>query len=458
MKRVLVLFALILPIAVTLVGCGGGSSSTPTPTSQSSSVFITGEDAPLPSVVGFNITLSTITLNGKNGTPQVLTAPTTVDFARLLGLRTLVGFNAVPADTYSSATIQLANPTIAYLNLSANPPTVANMNGTLTSSSVTVAFPKPMVVGNSGLAGLHMEFDLQQSLQVDGTGQITGVVNPVIDLQAVQPSDDGAQITELLGSLVSVNTGNNSFVLQRPDGHQVTIDVNSQTNFNATWSMSNLTTPAFVGVEGMMQGDGSILAAAVEVVSTDQAFLSGRIVAINPASGAAQTVTLLVGEEMPSMASIPLEQTITLNVSAVTDYEIGFFDNWFTGVLFNNSSMVPGQRIFVGGTFDSTSNTFTPQMISLRRQGVIGGLVTGSVNISSGNRGSFQLQNGALVGYVLGAPLTVQTGNVTQFIGVNGLLGLQAGGSMNLVARGFMLKDPVSGNPQLWAGRVRVLP
>ena len=157
MKKFLILSALILPIAITLVACGGGSSSSnPGPTSQSSSVFITGEDAPLPSVVGFNITLSTITLNGKNGTPQVLSAPTTVDFARLLGLRTLVGFNSVPADTYSGATIQLANPVIAYLNLSANPPTVATMNGTLTSSTVTVAFPTPMVVGSSGFSCLHI--------------------------------------------------------------------------------------------------------------------------------------------------------------------------------------------------------------------------------------------------------------------------------------------------------------
>jgi len=89
---------------------------------------------------------------------------------------------------------------------------------------------------------------------------------------------------------------------------------------------------------------------------------------------------------------------------------------------------------------------------------VVGDLVSNSVSITSGNRGSFQLQNGALMGYVLGAPMTVQTGDVTTFVGVNGLSGMQSGGSMSLVAGGLVLKDPVSGNPQLWAGRVKVLP
>ena len=36
-----------------------------------------------------------------------------------------------------------------------------------------------MVVGASGLAGLHTPVDIRQSLQVDGGGQIIGVIKPV---------------------------------------------------------------------------------------------------------------------------------------------------------------------------------------------------------------------------------------------------------------------------------------
>ena len=121
--------------------------------SQQASVFITGEDAPLPSVLAFNVTLNSITLNNGSTDVWVLSSPQTIDFARLLGLRTLVAFNTVPAGTYGSATIQLSNPVISYLDLSTTPSSVATLNGTLTNSTITVALKKPMVVGPSGLAG-----------------------------------------------------------------------------------------------------------------------------------------------------------------------------------------------------------------------------------------------------------------------------------------------------------------
>jgi hypothetical protein len=459
MKRFLSISVLLALAALTLVACGGGSNSGfGGGGTNPSAVFVTGEDAPVPSVLSFNITLNTITLNGASNTPQVLTAPTSVDFARFVGLRSLLGFNAVPADTYSSATITLAsNPVITYLNIGATPPTVATMNGTLTATTVTVNFPTPMVVTPNGLAGLHMDFDLRQSL-VTSSGQITGVVNPTIFIQAVSASDEEGQITDFTGGLVSVNTGKSSFVMQGPFGFQETVDVNSQTNFSPTWSLNNLAAPAFVSIEGTVQGDGSILANNVEVISTDEAFISGRILALNPTSGPVQTVTLYIGEELPALTGpYALGSVVTLDVSAITQYDICFFDNWFTNLAFSNSSMVAGQRIFIGGSWDSSTQAFTPSMISLRRQGVVGDLVAGTVNITNGNQGNFQLNNNLLLGYVLGGPLTVNTGNATLFIGLDGLSDLQSSGGTNLVARGLVFKDG-SGNPELWAHRVRVLP
>jgi hypothetical protein len=178
---------------------------------------------------------------------------------------------------------------------------------------------------------------------------------------------------------------------------------------------------------------------------------------VNPTSGPAQTVTLLVGEELPVIANIPVGFPVTLDVSGVTDYDIRHFDNWFTDFLFNNSSMVTGQRIAIGGSLDANQN-FVPARIVLRRQGVVGDLVLNSVSIVSGNRGSFQLQNNALFGYLTGGPLTVQTGDITLFLNVNGLSGIQSGGSMKLAAGGLLLKDPNSGDPQLWAHVVAVRP
>jgi uncharacterized protein YdeI (BOF family) len=461
MRRLILLAAIAVIFASAITGCGGGSNNNVTQ-AQAASVFVTGGDAPLPSVLAFNVTLTSMKLDG---TTELLTTPTTVDFARLLGLRTLLGFNTVPAGTYTSLTISMTNPSISFLDLTTTPPSAANMAGTfkdtggnnVPSTTITVALTQPLTVAPSGLAGLHFDFNLRNSIAVDGTGQITGVVNPVIKVKPVAQSDPDAEVNDLRGGLVSVNTAANSFVLQRIGGRQITIDVNNSTNYSGNLTLATLPNPSVIEVDGHIQADGSVLAESVEVVATERAFVSGRIVAVNPTTGPAQTVTLLVGEELPDVPGVPVGTVTTLDVSLVTNYKIRFLDNWFTSFVFNNSTLVPGQRIAIGGSIDSTTNKFVPARIVLTRQGVVGDLVLNSVVINNNNAGSFQIQNNRMLGYVLGAPLSVQTANSTRFTNINGLAAIQSGGSMTLAAYGLMLKDPVSGNPTMYAHRVILL-
>jgi hypothetical protein len=443
MKRICGI-ALLFALSILAASCGSSSnSSTSSVSSQSAAVFVTGEDAPLASVVGFDVTINSITLNGSNGSPQVLSTATTVDFARLLGLRSPLGFNTVPADTYTSATFSLASPVISYVDMSTTPPTLSTISaqfspttGSATQTTVTVNFPAAMVVGSNGLAGLRMEFDIRQSVAVDGNGQITGMVNPTIYASAVQAGD---------------STGH-SFIIQGPYGHQLTIEVNNSTQFNSGWNINNLATPSFIGVQGSYQADGSLMASNVEVITESPSFLSGRVLAVNPTSGPVQQITLWVGETSADLVS-DVDSIQTLDVSAVTQYDMCFFDNLFTNALFSDSTVIVGQRIFIGGSY--SSSVFTPQMISLRFQGVYGMLTQGSVNITSGNVGNFQLQNNALIGYSLGgSPLTVGTGNGTLFINTTGLSALQSSGSIPLVAGGLLFVDPITKTPVMAAALV----
>jgi Domain of unknown function (DUF4382) len=458
MKRFLGI-ALSLALAMLGVGCSssGSSSTSPSPSAQSPAVFVTGEDAPLASVVGFNVTINSITLKGQNGSPQVLSTATTVDFARLLGLRSPLAFNTVPADTYSSATFSLSTPVISYVDMSTNPPSLNTINGTFnsaggpTQTSVTVNFPTAMVVSSNGLAGLRMEFDIRQSVAVDGNGQVTGVVNPTIYASAVQASDPNGQVTDLMGGLTSVNASGNSFVIQGPWGHQFTIEVNNSTQFNSGYSINNLAIPAFIGVQGAYQADGGLMATNVEVITTSQAFISGRVLAINPTSGPVQQITMWVGETSADLVSdSDTIQTIDVSNVQAEQYDICFFNNLFTNALFNPDHVLVGQRIFVGGSY--SNSVFTPQMVSLRLQGVYG-TMTGSPSVVSGNVGNFQLQNNALIGYSLGgAPLTVWTGNGTLFINTTGLSALTNGES--IVAGGLVFYDSLTGGPIMAAGLV----
>ncbi len=455
MKRAL-LIALLAAIAAT-IGCGGASTSNSnTNLSQTGSgaVYVTGEDAPLASVVSFQLTLNSVTLNGQNNKPQVVTN-TTVDFARLIGLRSPLAFNTVPADTYSSATITVSNPVIGYVDMTQNPPALNSINGTLpaTPYTVTVNFPKAMVVSSNGLAGLKMELDIRQTVAVDGSGQVTGAVNPVFYVKATKASDPDGEVTDLEGGLVSVSTTNNSFVIQGPYGRQLTVFVSNSTQFNSGWSINNLAAPAFVAVQGAFQADGSLMASGVEVITTAQSFLSGRVLqVVNDGSGQAQQVTMWVGETGADLVA-DVDTIQIVDVSAVTQYDICFLDGPLTNALFNDTSVEVGQRIFVGASY--AGGVFTPTMISLRRQGLYGMFVPASVTVTNGNAGSFQITNNGLVGYAVGGPVTVNTFNGTFFFNLTGLGQLQTTSTaIPLVTRGLLLKDPVSGTPEFYAGLV----
>lgn len=454
---VVILLASLVALA-TLAGCGG--SSTSPAMQQASTVFITGQDSPIPSVLSFQITINNIVLgtgvsNGTvTGAQTLLGTPTTVDFARFLGLRTLLGLQSVPPGTYSVAQIELQNPVISVLNLGP-PPSVSTQALPFSSGGTTVTLTVPlnpnMTVAANELGGLTMHFDLRSSLVANTNGDIIAV-NPAIQFRALQlPGDPDAEVDELRGTVVSVNAASSSFVLQRPNGRQFTIDVNQQTEFEGVASsITNLQTGTLVEVSGQVQQDGSILADAVESYTTDREFLAGIVLNVTPSTGAATGMTLLVRDQVPVVPGISVGNTGNIAISNTTDFDIYHLNLPITSLLFNSSELVTGQAVGVGGTVDNTTNppTLDARRVVLHRQGIDGHAVQGSINL---NQGTFQLQNNGFWGYVLQGNLNVLTTPFTRFINVSGLNAITP--AMQLRVVGLLLRDG-SGNPVLVAGRV----
>jgi len=451
------LFLIVLMALATLSGCGGSSS--PMAQQQSGTVFITGQDAPIPSVLSFLVTIDSITLgtgisNGTvTGAQTVLNAPTTVDFARFLGLRTLLGLQSVPPGAYTVAQIVVEKPVISVLNL--GPPATVSTQALPfvaggNTATLNIALNPNMTVAVNGLGGVTMHFDLRNSLVTDANGNITGV-SPMITFRALQlPNDPDAEVDELRGSVASVNAPG-SFVLQRPDGRQFVVDVNGQTDFEGVASsINNLPVGALVEVSGQVQQDASILANAVESYTTDHEFLEGVILNTTPSSGTATSLTLLVRDQIPVVQGISTGNTANVAVSNTTIFDIYHLNLPIAAMLFNSSQMVMGQAVVVGGTVDNSTNppTLDARRIVLHRQGIDGHAVSGTINL---NTGMFQLQNNGFWGYVLSAPVPVLTTNFTQFINVSGLSAITP--AMQLRVTGLLLRDG-GGNPVLVAGRV----
>ncbi len=459
--------AVLAILVLLLAACGGNSTITTTSQTltHSGSVYVTGSDAPLRSVVGFQVTLTSLKLSDGASSVEIMTDPTTVDFSRLLGLRTLLGLNQVPTGTYSSATLTIQNPVISYLDITADPPAIKTMAGyfgmpNTTTTTVQIALNPNLVVGENGLAGVHMHFNLQDSIETDSNGDFTGNILPQIQFRALKQTDEDCHVDELLGGVVSVDQANNQFVMQRWHGREITVKVNSQTQWSgegsSTWTLAALQQGYTVESSGTVQADRSILADSVEVVSIDKFYLGGLVLKVVPPTGAATNFTMFVRTEMPDVPNVSVPGTATLDVIDQTRFDIRRFNLPVEAFLFNPSMMVVGQRVGVAGIINA-DNSLTVKRVALRRQGLEGRPVADSVQIGATKKeGSFMLQNNGMFGYILGGtPLNVTTSQFTIFGAnlPNALQDVQAMTSGRLVMWGLLLKDS-NGQPVYVAGYV----
>jgi hypothetical protein len=466
-KKWLGVIAGVVSLGVGLTGCGGGSSSpsSTTTTTENGQVFVNGTDAPLPSVLSFQVDITGMTVSdGVDAPISVLNGVQTVDFARLNGLHTLLDLNTIPAGTYSSVTVTLANPQIAYMNVT-NPqttpptrPTISMLNSTtspatsLTQSSVTVSLASPLVVTANQVIGLSFDFDLKDSIAVDGNGQITGAVNPTVSIKVVTPDNDDAYIDDFVAGVTSTTAS--SFTVQGPHGHTFTVNVNDQTEWEGGGSISDLTSTSIVEFSGTLdRTSGAILADTVAIVSQDKFWAGGLITYVDPTSGAANDFDLYVRSVLPTGTGFTSGQISTIDLSGTENYFIYFWHNKFTNFLFNSSLLVPGQHISIAGPL--SNGAVTVKRVVLRAEGHTGSWVVGSTDAGAG---TFQFYSNGVAGVLYNGPITVYCTPFTKFKGgLSGLASITGTTALDLRVVGLVLRDPISGQPVFVAHSVEQL-
>jgi len=426
---------------------------------------VTGTDAPLPGVLSFQVDITGMTVSdGMNPPVSVLNGTQTVDFARLNGLHTLLDLNSIPAGTYLSVNVTLANPEIAYLNVTnpqTTPPTrpaIATLNGTtspavtLTQSSVAITLSSPLTVTAGDIIGLAFDFDLRDSIQVDSNGQFSGVVNPTLKLKTVTPSDADAYIDDFVAGVTSVGTS--SFMIQGPHGHQFTVNVNDQTEWENGESISNLTNTSIVEIAGTLdRTSGAILGDTVAIVSQNSFFAGGLVTFVDPATNMANDFDLYVRSVLPSGTGFQSGQISTIDLTGNENYFIYWWHNKFSNFLFNSSLLVPGQHVSVGGPF--SNGAVTVKRVVLRHEGHSGSWVVGSTDTGAS---TFQFNSNGVAGVLFNGPITVYCTPFTKFKGgLTGLGSLTGTAAINLRVVGLVLKDPISGQPVFVAHSVELM-
>src|SRR5579871_4351784 len=393
----LALPSLVALTVATLLATGCGSSSTSsTPTSNTQTVtgssFVVGTDAPMASVVSFNVQVSISAKDSSGNTVQLTSGSPTVDFARFNGLQTLIDMNDVPVGTYSSVSIALSNGTIGYLDTTTAEPTIKTLTANITTPTVTYTLSNPMVVAQAGApVGLHMDFNLRKSIVVS-SGQITGDVNPTFTVNGVNNNDKGAYIDEFDAAVVNTNPGTQSFTIQGPHGRQFTVNVTGQTEWDGGNTFSDLSSSSIVQVSGFLdRADATIDADEVAILSQTGFYAGGQITYVNPTTGPASSFDLYVRGLLPTTTGLTLGQLATIDLSGSEKYSIYWMHGPLAQFLFNQSSLLPGQHVSVGGPASGAANAgaVTVNRVVLRHWGFNGTVVPGSLNTGTD---SFQMQ------------------------------------------------------------------
>lgn len=448
----------IVALALAVAGCGTTAINSPsTGSANTGSAFVIGTDAPAPNVVSFQVQIESVNAIDANGNSTPLLSGTpTVDFARYNGLQTLLDMNNVPAGTYSQISVTFGAASIGYLQTqSGAPPTIQSETAILSTNTVTTTLKTPLVVSQSEPVGIRIDFDLNQSIQEDSSGQVSPNVTPTLDVKAVLPSDPGAYIDEFDAAVVSVDAQGQSFVIQGPHGHQYTIDVNGQTEWDNNEGLSNLSSSSIVQVSGTIDSANSTIDAdEVAILSQDGFYASGQVTWVQPPSGTATSFDLFVRGLLPTTTGLTLGQIAQVNLTGSEKYFIYWMHNPLTEYLFNSATMVPGQHVSIGGPASGATNAqaVTCHRVVLRHWGYNGTIVPGSIN----NSGSFQMNVTGFAGLLVPGPVTVYTGAGTHYRnGVSGLGNLTDSEHIRVV--GLLLKDQSSGQLILLAHYVDLL-
>jgi hypothetical protein len=457
-----VLIALLSLSAATLLATGcsstNASSNPSNPNAVAGPAFVVGTDAPLASVTSFSVQVQSINaLDAAGNSVPLISGSPTVDFARFNGLQTLLDMNDVPVGTYTSVSITLGPATIGYLNTQAgSAPTIQTEPATFTQSTVSITLATPLIVTQTEPVGLHLDFNLRKSIQVDSNGQITGQVTPVFAVNAVGINDSGAYIDEFDAAVVSVNPTAQTFVIQGPHGRQFTVNVNGQTEWDNNESLSSLSTSSIVQVSGTLdRADATLDADEVAILSQDGFYAAGQVTSVQPSSGAASSFDLYVRALLPTTTGLSLGQIAQVNLSGQEKFFIYWMHNPLTAFLFNSSALLPGQHVSIGGPATGAANAqaVTVNRVVLRHWGYNGTVVAGSVNPAND---TFQIQVNGFAGTLIPQTVTVYVGGPTVFRdGLTAMSGVQGGANVRVV--GLLLKDPVSGQTVLLAHYVDAL-
>jgi Domain of unknown function (DUF5666) len=365
MKRVLfvTLFTIVFALALTIAGCGGGSNSIQ---ATGTSTTVQFGDATNDQIAKFELTVSSITLTGGNGTSNtanLLAAPVEFEFSHTAGMLEPVSLSKVPAGTYTAATISWSNPEVVTIDATG---AATKLTATPSSGTANVTFSSAITVGTTPTF-LNFDLNLAQSLTISGTSAtitptFTVTSSSVPAAEAGENDEDG-EADEVHGKVTVISAPN--FTIQTEAGATIQFATNSSTHFNdGITQLSDLKVGDIVEVDSVTQSDGSKLATKVEREGSETG---------EEAEGLIQNLdnpltTITIVHQLDSSSAVA-PTTVSVSVNSQTQYLI-HPDKLNVSGAFDATHIGKGQRIEADA--DGQGSSIVARKVQLREQALIG--------------------------------------------------------------------------------------
>lgn len=395
--------------ALAISGCSGGSStssmsSNPSAQSSKTTVQVNMGDSPADWMLAFSMNVSSMTLNGSNGSATVVSTSVPMEMMHLMGTMQPMTMVSVPQGTYTGASITMSSATVGYMDPNSKTFMQKTISGPITA---TVTFSSAITVGSTPMA-LAFDLDLAHSVTVDSSGNFS--MNPVYKVTSgMQGSGNpmdwtNGGIQRMMGVISGVS--GSSFTMTSIQAVQsFTFMTNSSTTF-ASGSMGSMMNGMTVLVDATLQADGSLMATRVESMMNSSGMMGGGVVTAVTGQPATSLTMVMQNGAGSGMMSSYFAQDATVNLSSGATFTIDHDNIDMSGLpftpTFDASHLYAGQNIMPvsssgmmsGGTSGGMmgsgmmSGTISASSVYLEPQGLSGTL---SVAVTSGSTTSFSL-------------------------------------------------------------------
>ena len=385
----LAILGMSLPALQFLTGCSSGSASGTITPAAKTAVLVNMGDAPADWMLGFTMNVTSMALNGANGSTTIVSSTTPIEMTHLMGTMQPLAMMQVPQGTYTSATITIGSANMMYIDQTSKLPTQASIAGPMTA---TVNFNTPVTIGSTPMS-LNFDLDLGASVMSNGG---TFSMNPMFTMgmgtqTATGPMDfANGGIYQMMGSVTGVS-GSDFTMTSMQAGSSLTFATNGSTVFTDT-SMNSMANGMMVMVDATLQPDGSLMADAVTEMGGNGGVMGGGIIAVVNGQPATSLNLIMQDGIGAGMMATFFSNGITINLNGSTSYQIDSDLVEMTGLPFTPA--FDANHIYAGQSVMPISTS------GMMNGGMGGGMMGGMTMAGSMTASDLELEPQSLTGTV----------------------------------------------------------